>query len=159
MGSDIFIGVGSNLGNRFNNILRAKELFEKNGIKIIKESRIYESEPVGYKNQRKFLNGVLEISTSLSARELLKTLQEIEKKMGRRPETFRWGPRIIDLDILFYGEEIISEDGLDIPHPEIPKRRFVLLPLAEIAPDFVHPVLERDISNLLKECPDNSEVE
>lgn len=158
MGSNIYIGIGSNLGDRLNNILRAKELMQRGGIKIIRESRIYETEPIGPVNQGKFLNGVIEISTSLTARELLKTLQEIGNKMGRVPSC-RWGPRTIDLDILFYGNEIISEDGLQIPHPEIPKRKFVLVPLAEIAPDFVHLVLRKSISVLLEECPDNSRVE
>jgi 2-amino-4-hydroxy-6-hydroxymethyldihydropteridine diphosphokinase len=145
-----YIGIGSNLGDRRKNIqLALNVLKEKKDIIVEKVSPFYETLPVGGPpRQGKFLNGVIEISTTLTPQELLKVLQEIEKALGRvRKE--RWGPRTIDLDILFYGDLIVNEERLIIPHPLMHKREFVLKPLLRIAPDLIHPVLKKSVKELL----------
>jgi len=154
---EIYIGLGSNLGNRLANIRKAIELMKEEGIEIMKESSIYETEPVGYKEQGWFLNSVVKARTQFSPEGLWKRLEKIEKVMGRERE-IKWGPRIIDLDILFYGNKVLNGKQLQIPHPELHKRRFVLLPLKEIAPELVHPVLNKTIGEILGELKDNSEV-
>jgi 2-amino-4-hydroxy-6-hydroxymethyldihydropteridine diphosphokinase len=154
---EIYIGLGSNLGNRLENIRKAIELMKEQGIEIVKESSIYETEPMGYKEQGWFLNSVVKGKTELSPRRVWKRLEKIEKLMGRERE-IKWGPRIIDLDILFYGDKILNGKELQIPHSELHKRRFVLVPLEEIAPELVHPVLNKSIRELLGELKDNSEV-
>lgn len=145
-----YIGIGSNLGDRRKNIqLALNVLKEKKDVIVEKVSPFYETLPAGGPpHQGKFLNGAIEISTTLTPQELLKVLQEIEKALGRvRKE--RWGPRTIDLDILFYGDLIVNEKGLIIPHPLIHKREFVLKPLLRIAPDFIHPVLKKSVKVFL----------
>lgn len=144
-----YIGIGSNLGDRRKKIqLALKVLKEKKDIIVEKVSPFYETLPVGGPPQGKFLNGVIEISTTLTPRELLEVLQEIEKALGRvRKE--RWGPRTIDLDILFYGDLIVNEERLIIPHPLMHKREFVLKPLLRIAPNLIHPVLKKSVKELL----------
>lgn len=128
----VYIGVGSNLGNRKKNIEKAFELLNNtSGIKIKRTSSIIETEPWGYKNQPKFLNTVWEIETNLLPEKLLTTLKKIEKTIGRK-KTFRWGPRIIDLDILLYGRKKINKKNLKIPHPELHNRDFVLKGLKEL---------------------------
>jgi len=154
---EIYIGLGSNLGDRLANIRKAIELMKEEGIEIMKESSIYETEPVGYKEQGWFLNSVVKARTQFSPQGLWKRLEKIEKLMGRKRE-IKWGPRIIDLDILFYGTKVLNGKQLQIPHPELHKRRFVLLPLEEIAPELVHPVLNKTIKEILGELRDNSEV-
>jgi 2-amino-4-hydroxy-6-hydroxymethyldihydropteridine diphosphokinase len=132
-----YIGLGSNLGDREKNIEKAINLLKKTEkTKVNKASSLYETEPQGYEKQNKFLNGALELETSLSPFELLKALQGIEKKLGRR-RVIKWGPRTIDLDILLYDDLEIDEKDLKIPHPEMLKRTFVLVPLKEIAPHLV----------------------
>ena len=147
--SIVYIGLGSNEGDRFKNLQRALQLLSKDPrIEVEKVSSIYETEPLGYTNQNKFLNAVCEVSTSISPCLLLDLLKNIEKKMGRK-KTFKWGPRNIDLDILLFDALVIDVNGLHIPHKELDKRKFVLLPLCEIAPDVVHPVLKKSIKKLL----------
>ena len=146
----VFIGIGTNLGDRSKNIEEALKNLESDGLKIVKKSPIYETEPYGLTKQPKFLNCVVEANTTLAPQELLKALIEIEKKMGR-VRKIHWGPRIIDLDILFYDDLVIDEENLKIPHPDIKNRFFVLKPLLDIAPDFIHPVLKRTIKELLDE--------
>ena len=147
--SKIYIGLGSNEGNRFKNLQRALQLLSKDPrIELNKVSSMYETEPLGYTNQNKFLNAVCEVSTSISPYQLLDLLKNIEKKMGRK-KTFKWGPRNIDLDILLFDALVINVNGLHIPHKELDKRKFVLLPLCEIAPDVLHPVLKKSIKKLL----------
>ncbi len=127
-----FLGVGSNLGNRRKNIKKALDYLSKTkGIKIEKSSRIYETEPLGGPTQGKFLNAAIKIKTSLTPALLLKTLKKIEKDLGRK-KTVRFGPRHIDLDILFYANKIIKTRNLVIPHPRMFEREFVLKPLREI---------------------------
>lgn len=144
----VYIGVGSNLGERRKNCFRALELLEKEKIFIKKKSSFYETEPWGIKDQPMFLNMVLEIETDLKPQELLQIIKKIEKKAGRE-KTYPWGPRAIDLDILLFDNIIINDDNLKIPHPLMCERDFVLRPLCEIAPYKLHPVLQLTIEELL----------
>ncbi len=141
-----YLGLGSNLDDRESNLETALKEIEKLG-KLKEKSAVYESEPVGYKEQRDFLNMVLKIETDLTPLELIIRIKEIEHKMGRE-KTFKFGPRIIDIDILFYEDWIITGENLKIPHPGAHKRNFVLTPLSEIAEKFVHPVLNKTIMEL-----------
>ncbi len=153
-----FVGVGSNLGNPIGNCLRVVELISSLGeVKVLRRSSLYRTEPVGFSEQDPFVNCVIEARTTFSAHFLLKSLRQIENDMGRiRAE--KWGPRTIDLDILFYGQNIISDETLLIPHPELHKRRFVLVPLCEIAPDFIHPAFGVSVKELLDGLEDRSGV-
>ena len=152
-----YLSLGSNLGERENNLARAMEELEKRGVKILRRSSIYETEPVEIREQAWFLNCAIEIETELQSQQLMSGLLEIELELGRRRE-IKYGPRTIDLDILLQGDSIVNTPQLTIPHPKIAERRFVLVPLAEIAPQAMHPVLHRAIAELLAECPDQSEV-
>ncbi len=154
-----YIGFGSNIGNRRAFIQKALYSLSQTDNIIIKEiSSLYETEPVGYEDQEKFLNGVAAIETHLSPQKLLCTLKEIETHVGRQRRT-RWGPREIDMDILIYGEMCLQTPDLIIPHPEIQNRHFVLVPLAEIAPNLVHPVLKKTIQFLLNRLVDDYSLE
>ena len=144
-----YIGIGSNLGNRQENCLRAIELLQKKGIIVIKRSSLYETEPWGVKDQPRFINMAIEIDTSLEPKELLKILKNIEKELGREKSS-KWGPRIIDLDILLFDDIILNEDNLKIPHPLMQERDFVLRPLCEIAPDIYHPSLKLSMYELMQ---------
>lgn len=144
----VFLGLGSNLGNREKNIKEARKRLQESGIaRETKVSSIYETEPEGVKEQPFFLNGILEVETSLSPRNLLDALQALERQLGRKKGQ-KWGARIIDLDILLYGNLVMKEKDLEIPHPLLAERSFVLTPLAEIAPEIVHPILKKTISDL-----------
>lgn len=144
----VFIAIGSNLFDRKKNIEEAISNLKKEGIEIVAISSIIETEPYGFTDQPKFLNCVVKAKTTKTPRELLKTLLSIELKLGRIREK-RWGPRTIDLDILFYDDLIIDEEDLKIPHYDIQNRLFVLKPLSEIAGDFIHPVFKVSINELL----------
>lgn len=146
----VYIGIGSNLGKRRYNCEKAIKKIKEKGIVVKKISSMYETKPWGLKEQPLFINMVVEIETKINPEELLKMLKEIEVEMGRK-ETLRWGPRIIDLDILLYNNEIIDQEDLKIPHPFLHQRDFVLLPLSEIAPDLIHPVLKKTIKQLREE--------
>ena len=149
---EIYLGIGSNLGDRLQNLNDCIDAFS-----IVQKSSIYESEPVGFLDQPWFLNAVIQIDSTLMPRELLKYCQSVENKLGRKREIPK-GPRTIDIDILFFGDRIIQDPDLIIPHPEIANRRFVLMPMNEIASDFIHPASKESISELLKVCPDTSIV-
>lgn len=155
---EIYVALSSNLGDRLANIRKAIELMKEERIEIIDESSIYETEPVGYREQGWFLNSVVKGRTELSPGRLWEALEKIEKSMGRESE-IKWGPRIIDLDILFYENKILNGKQLQIPHSELHKRKFILVPLEEIALELVHPVLKKTISELLRDLKDNSQVE
>ncbi len=138
--TEVYIGFGSNLGNRQNNINTALEILGNlNGVEVVKISSIIETEPVGGPKQDKFLNGVVKIKTSFSPEELLENLQAIENQLGRKRKV-QFGPRTIDLDILLYGDKIIRSKELEIPHPRILEREFVMGPLKEIAPEVVEKI-------------------
>jgi 2-amino-4-hydroxy-6-hydroxymethyldihydropteridine diphosphokinase len=147
----VFIGLGSNLGDKKRNLQEAIAHLEKSGlVTIVSISPFYDTEPQGVKDQPNFLNCVIKVLTVKEPEELLTVLKEIERKMGRK-EVGRWGPRIIDLDILFYDTIVLRNNGLRIPHPEAHKRWFVLKPMSDIEPDFEHPVLKKSIRELLEE--------
>lgn len=148
--SKVWIALGSNMGDGRKNLDEAVENMNKNGVKVEKISTYIETEPYGYTEQDNFVNAVCIAETELSHRELLKTLLAIELEMGR-VRLIRWGPRIIDLDILFYEDLIIDEEDLKVPHIEIQKRSFVLEPMDEISPEKVHPVFKKTVHELLLE--------
>ena len=144
-----YISIGSNLGDREENCRQAIKLIEKNGIAVRKQSRMHETEPWGIKDQPKFINMAIEVETDKEPEELLRVLKEIEKEIGRK-ETTKWGPRVIDLDILFYDDLILKIPGIEIPHPLLHEREFILKPLSEIAPDKKHPVTGKTVKEMLE---------
>ena len=153
-----YIGIGSNLGTPTKNCIEAIEKISAlRSIKIISKSSFYQTAPIGNIKQDWFINSAIKIDTQLTPRELLSALLSIESEMGRiRKE--KWGPRLIDLDLLFYDNLILNQKGITLPHPEIQKRKFVLIPLHEIAEDLIHPILKKTIKTLLKESPDDAVV-
>ena len=153
----IYLSIGGNLGDRKTYLKKAIKLLIKAVGHQVQASNIYETEAWGKTDQEPFLNQVLEMESYLSAFELLKTCLKIEAALGRSREE-RWGSRSIDIDILFYGDEIIEEKHLQIPHPRLHQRNFVLIPLKEIAPDFLHPVLGKKIDLLSKSSKDSLAV-
>jgi 2-amino-4-hydroxy-6-hydroxymethyldihydropteridine diphosphokinase len=157
-----YIGIGSNLGKPVQNCRKAMEKVSCiEGVQLIKSSSFYLTEPVGIntdKHQDWFINAVCEIRTNLNARDLLSKLQGIEAEMGRKRE-IKGEPRVIDLDLLLYGQDIINEDDLKVPHPEIYKRRFVLEPLSEIASFYIHPAFGVSIRGLKERLSDKKIVE
>ena len=155
---NIFLELGSNLGNRIENLQKAQNKIEEFIGKISSFSSLYETEPWGFKSETDFLNMVLSVKTELSASGLLGRILMIESQMGRTRCDNEYSPRIIDIDILFYDNEIVNEEALVIPHPRMHERRFALVPLTEIAPDLVHPVLKKSMKELLKKCKDKSNV-
>ncbi len=147
----VYLGIGSNLGDRLTNIKAAIEHLEVlEGLHLKKLSSLYETEPVDGPPQGRFLNGVVEVETTLFPFELLAKLKEIELKLGRE-RTVPDGPRTIDLDILLYQDLVMDEGDLKIPHPRMSQRGFVLEPLAEIAPDLVHPISKKKVGQLFRE--------
>jgi 2-amino-4-hydroxy-6-hydroxymethyldihydropteridine diphosphokinase len=154
-----YIGIGSNLGDALQNCKHAVEsLSYIEGVTLIQTSSFYKTEPVGLEEQNYFVNTVAEIKTKLIVRDLWEALQKIEKSMGRERGA-KGGPRIIDLDLLFYGNDIIQDAGLTVPHPELHKRRFVLEPLNEIASYFIHPAFGISVRGLKSRLKDNKTVE
>lgn len=153
----IFLGLGSNLGNREENLSTAQKLIEEKIGKICSKSSIYETAAWGITEQNAFLNQVLEVETHFSPSAVLHLVLSIEKEMGRIRE-IKWGERSIDIDILYYNNEVISIENLAIPHPFIQERKFVLVPLCEIAPTFIHPKLNHTNLELLEKCQDSGEI-
>ena len=153
----VFLSLGSNIGDRAENIARAVVALAEHGVHVTRQSSLYETEPVDFLDQEWFLNGVIEAQTDLAPRDLMAVLLAVERSLGRE-RTLSKGPRIIDIDILLFGDAEMKEPQLEIPHPRMTARRFVLVPFAEIAPETRHPVLQKSIAALLQETPDQSEV-
>lgn len=146
----VYLSLGSNIGNKRKNLLEAiRKIGELENTEVVKSSTILETEPFGYLEQDNFLNTCSEVKTLMTAQEFLKEILQIELDMGRVRE-IKWGPRIIDIDILFYDKEIIEEDNLAVPHPWICEREFVLDPLSEIAPNYIHPLEKKTITMLAR---------
>ncbi|HXA82903.1 MAG TPA: 2-amino-4-hydroxy-6-hydroxymethyldihydropteridine diphosphokinase [Methylomirabilota bacterium] len=153
----VYIALGTNVGEREANLLQALQLLPESGVLVRRVSSIYETEPVDYLDQEWFLNAVLEAQTELDALDLLSALRLIEARMGSK-KAFAKGPRKIDLDILLYGDETIDAPELQVPHPRMLERKFVLIPLAEIAPNLRHPSWKSGVAHLLAGSRDTSEV-
>lgn len=154
----VFLLLGSNQGDRKSALHTARETLAEDAGEIQRESSIYRTGAWGNTDQPDFFNQAIEIATPLPPDDLLKVCLETETMMGRR-RLEKWGQRIIDIDILFYGDIVLHHESLQIPHPHIPFRRFTLVPLAEIAPEFVHPSLDKTVQQLLNECHDMLAVE
>jgi 2-amino-4-hydroxy-6-hydroxymethyldihydropteridine diphosphokinase len=153
----IYLSLGSNKGDRAQYFTRAMEALGACGVSVTRKSSLYETEPVETSSKSWFLNLVIEAETDLLPPQLMHTLLDIERALGRRRRVPR-GPRFIDIDILFYEDRLVSSEQLEIPHPRMAERRFVLVPFAEIAPEARHPVFKKTIAKLLEETPDRSEV-
>jgi 2-amino-4-hydroxy-6-hydroxymethyldihydropteridine diphosphokinase len=153
-----FIGIGSNRDNRKENCKTAVKIISSDkDTAIIKKSSLYETEAWGKESQNNFINCVAEIKTDKNVFDFFSFLQQTENKIGKQKENF-WGPRKIDIDLLFFGQEIINEPDLKVPHPFLHLRRFVIEPLSEIAPDFIHPTINLSIKVLLKNLTDTKKV-
>ncbi len=152
----VYLGLGSNLGNRARNIYAALRRLRAH-VRLEQISSLYETEPVGITDQPWFLNLVCAGVTDLAAEDLLHAAKGIERELGRR-EGVRFGPRIIDIDILFYDDQVLATEQLELPHPRLHKRGFVLVPLGELAPNLVHPVLKNTVRELLENAASIEEV-
>jgi 2-amino-4-hydroxy-6-hydroxymethyldihydropteridine diphosphokinase len=152
-----YLLIGGNVGNRHQNLEKAAQLIDGQAGKIVQRSAIYETEAWGKSDQPAFLNQVLEVETGLDPHPLLDTILQIEQAMGRERKE-KYGPRTIDIDILLYNDIELDTDELVIPHPQMHLRRFALSPLAEIAPQVIHPFFKKSVDQLLLECPDKLAV-
>jgi len=159
MGYIAYIGIGSNIGDKVNQCEKAiSEILKVDHHKLLAKSSLFKTQPIGHPSQDWFVNGVIKIETDLEAHELLRKLKAIESQWGRT-ETFRWGPRTIDLDILFFDDAEIHNEELQVPHPSIQERQFVLIPLAEIDRYLIHPVLKKTVQELLNNIKEDQGVE
>ena len=153
-----YIGAGSNVGNKFLNCQNGIDALIKSGKAVLKDqSRFYKTEPVDYNDQDWFVNFVVKIETTLDPLQLLNQLKSIERDAGRLNDPIKFGPRILDLDIIFFDDLVTNSSGLNIPHPRMHKRRFVLRPMCDIDPKIVHPVLEKDVQYLLDMLNENEQ--
>lgn len=153
-----YLGIGSNLGDRHKYLQHAvRALSQVAGVRVVWTSSVYETDPVGNIEQPKFLNAIVEVETSLAPEALFADVKRIERDVGRSNHE-RWAPREIDVDILLYDGLVHDSDTLKVPHPELPNRKFVLVPLREIAPDLVHPISGLTVTELGAACRDQSRV-
>jgi|SRR5664280_148508 2-amino-4-hydroxy-6-hydroxymethyldihydropteridine diphosphokinase len=155
---NVFLGIGTNLGDRQNNLEKAVAGIEEFIGQVLKTSSVFETEPWGFHTKDKFLNMVVKVETVLDPNELLGNAQMIESLLGRVRGKKRYSSRLIDIDILFYEDLHLDDEDLKIPHPLLHKRKFVLVPLCEIAPEIIHPVLKKTVVELLELCEDKSDV-
>ena len=153
-----YFNLGSNIGERRVNIEKALELLDSYGIKVLEKSSFYDTEPWGLSHQANFLNIVVKAETEMDPQALVTLCGETERQLGRI-DSIRWGPRVIDVDLLLYDDVIVDEEKCTVPHYLMHKRKFVLVPLVEIAPSVMHPVFKKTASELLEECEDNGVVE
>ena len=159
MGHIAYIALGSNVGNKLLHCQRAiSEILKIDRHRLLAQSSFYKTQAIGYPDQDWFINGVIKVETELEPHKLLRFLKAIESSLGRK-ETFRWGPREIDLDLLLYDEEEIHSEVLVLPHPHLHERQFVLIPLAEIDPNLVHPVSKKTVQQLLNNLKEDQGVE
>ena len=157
----VYLSIGSNKGDKVNYIHQATSLIANSeNIKLVRASTLYESEPWGDKNQPWFVNAALEVKTTLTAQEFLRRMLDIEAPLGRVRDknTPKWSAREIDIDIIFWGNEIINDENLKVPHPYAHKRAFVIVPLLELIPDFVHPVIKKTLLDIHSELSDPEDV-
>ncbi len=154
----VFIGIGSNIGEREGNCLHALDLCNNgDSVRVIAVSSLYETEPWGHEDQQWFVNCAARLETSLGLDGTLSFLQNVEAMIGKKKQE-TWGPRAIDLDVLFFNDAVVGNASITVPHPFLHQRRFVLEPLAEIAPDWIHPVLKQQIRHLLQQVDDDKKV-
>lgn len=157
--SNVIAGLGSNLGDRFSALERAMELISGEAGEITAASSVWETEPWGFEADDQFLNMVIVINTTLAPKQLIQLFRSIEGRMGRKKSGGgKYESRVIDLDILFWESRVISMPGLEVPHPKLHSRRFVLEPLLEVAPEVIHPVTGLTVAEMLQFCDDNSDV-
>ncbi len=159
MGHTAYIGIGSNLGDKIANCERAiSEILTIDRHRLIARSSLYHTKPIGYTDQDWFVNGVIKIETDLEPFALYRALKAIEQKLGRQ-KTFEGGPRVIDLDLLFFEDRKIETEELHVPHPRLHERQFVLFPLSEVDPTLIHPVMKKTVEELLREIKEDQGVE
>jgi 2-amino-4-hydroxy-6-hydroxymethyldihydropteridine diphosphokinase len=154
----VFLGIGTNLGNRESNLKEAVARIEEYIGKVTRSSSVYETEPWGFQAEDEFLNMVVKVETKLTPSGLLGRILMIESLLGRVRSEKQYSSRVIDIDILLYEDLVIDEENLKIPHPLLHERKFVLVPLCEIEPELVHPVLNKSVATLLESCLDKSKV-
>jgi len=154
----VYIGIGSNLGDKLNNCLKSIDLVERiPGCHVKAQSDFFQTEPVGVEDQDWYVNSVISLQTDLSAQQLQKSLLAIETDLGRERKQ-KWDPRTIDLDIILFGQDLINEKNLTVPHPLMHERRFVLVPMVQLAPDLIHPVFEKNMAELLDALPEERQT-
>lgn len=154
---EVYLGLGSNLDDRLDNLQRAIDELDKIG-QVVSRSKIFETEPWGEENQPKFLNTCVKFETEIAPEDLLESVKAIEKSLGRE-DSYRWGPRLIDIDILFYDQEVVNSQRLTIPHPGLAQRAFVLVPLTQIGARIIHPTLGQTVEQLLAAVDSRGVVE
>ena len=155
----VILSLGSNIGKREKTLFSAIKHIESEIGQIISKSSIYETEPWGFKNKNQFLNMAVSVNSELSPRRILETIHKIEHLHGRKPNTTNtYQSRTLDIDIIFYGKRFYYKEDLQIPHIELHKRKFVLIPILEIEPDFKHPLLKQSLKDLLNKCTDDTNI-
>jgi len=154
----VFLGIGGNIGNKHDNFIKVYNIIKNEIGEITKSSSVYETPPWGFEAKENFWNQVLLIETEYSPDKLLQKIHDIENNFGRKRGSEKYNSREMDIDILYFDEVIIETESLKIPHPHIPHRLFVIVPLAEIAPDFIHPQLRLTSLEMLKNCSDSSVI-